>query len=109
MDLSLAFRYRAWMPLHCRRVVTSFESGVVDLVQLICINDKRSIRWAQGASMSGTTGTSGNDTLNGGSGNDTLLGLDGNDRLSGGSGSDILDGGSGSDVVNGDSGNDILI
>ncbi len=77
--------------------------------------------------MSGTTGTAGNDNLNGGSGNDyidggagndiisggsgndTLLGGSGNDRLSGGAGSDTLDGGSGNDNVDGGSGNDVLI
>ena len=59
--------------------------------------------------MSGTIGTSGNDTLNGGSGADTIDGGAGNDKISGGSGSDILNGGSGSDIVNGDSGNDTLI
>ena len=59
--------------------------------------------------MSGTTGTTGNDNLNGGSGADIIDGGAGNDKISGGSGSDILDGGSGSDTVNGDSGNDTLI
>ena len=59
--------------------------------------------------MSGTTETSGNDSLNGGSGPDIIDGGAGNDRISGGSGSDVLDGGTGSDVVNGDSGNDRLI
>ena len=59
--------------------------------------------------MSGTTGTSGNDNLNGGSGSDYIYGDAGSDKISGGSGSDTLDGGSGSDVVNGDSGNDILV
>jgi len=59
--------------------------------------------------MSGTTGTSGNDNLNGGSGADIIDGGDGNDRISGGSGNDIVDGGRGNDVVNRDSGNDTLI
>ena len=59
--------------------------------------------------MSGTTGTSGSDNLNGGSGADIIDGGAGADKISGGSGSDTVDGGSGSDVVNGDSGNDTLI
>jgi len=59
--------------------------------------------------MAGTTGTTGDDHLNGGSGNDTLFGLAGDDRLNGGSGSDTVDGGSGSDTVSGDSGNDVLV
>ena len=58
--------------------------------------------------MSGTTGTTGNDNLNGGSGDDVIDGGAGNDKLSGGAGSDTLDGGSGADSLNGGSGNDIL-
>ncbi|MEO7246193.1 MAG: VCBS domain-containing protein [Rubrivivax sp.] len=59
--------------------------------------------------MSGTTGTSGSDNLNGGSGDDAIFGGAGDDKISGGSGSDTLDGGSGSDSVNGGSGDDVLI
>src|SRR5688572_32845609 len=59
--------------------------------------------------MSTTTGTSGNDNLNGGSGDDVMSGGAGNDTMSGGSGNDIMDGGSGSDRLNGGSGNDTLI
>ncbi|MGQ0560112.1 MAG: VCBS domain-containing protein [Sphingosinicella sp.] len=59
--------------------------------------------------MANTTGTAGNDHLNGGSGSDTLNGLGGNDRINAGSGNDVVDGGSGSDDVKGDSGDDLLI
>ncbi len=54
-------------------------------------------------------GTSTNDNLNGGAGDDTLLGGAGNDNLSGGSGNDTLNGDAGSDTLNGGSGSDLLI
>ena len=65
-----------------------------------------------------TTGSSGDDILNGTAGNDTLNGgavtnpqrrRGQRSSLVGGSGDDILNGGSGSDILNGDSGNDTLI
>ncbi len=49
------------------------------------------------SNMSGGTGTTGDDTLDGSSGSETLLGLAGNDTLNGSLGNDVLDGGEGSD------------
>jgi len=63
-----------------------------------------------------TSGTAGNDTLEGGNGDDTLLGLDGddslvgiggNDSLGGGAGNDTLDGADGADTLTGAGGNDV--
>ncbi|NWE92847.1 type I secretion C-terminal target domain-containing protein [Pseudomonas reactans] len=59
-----------------------------------------------------TTGTAGNDTLDGissgGTNVDTIYGMDGNDTLSGGNGDDLIYGGEGNDVVSGGDDNDTL-
>lgn len=59
-------------------------------------------------SVTGYTGTSGNDTLSGSSGNDSISGLAGNDTISGGNGDDLIIGGTGSDSINGGTGNDTV-
>lgn len=52
-------------------------------------------------------GTDGKDSLYGGAGNDTLRGLGGDDYLNGGDGDDQLFGGLGNNVLEGGAGNDI--
>jgi Ca2+-binding RTX toxin-like protein len=56
-----------------------------------------------------TSGTSGDDTINGTVWNDTIYGGNGNDVLHGGDGNDIVNGGNGDDQLFGDAGNDTLI
>ncbi|MEM8685569.1 MAG: Ig-like domain-containing protein, partial [Pseudomonadota bacterium] len=56
-----------------------------------------------------TTGTSGDDILDGGNSDDRLIGKAGNDTLSGGAGNDLLKGGSGDDTLNGGDDHDLLI
>jgi Ca2+-binding RTX toxin-like protein len=67
------------------------------------------------ATVSGTTGTpgddvivgtSGNDVITGGGGNDLICAGEGNDRVLGGEGDDRIFGGEGNDNLNGESGND---
>lgn len=58
--------------------------------------------------MPTTTGTNGDDTIDGGNGNDTISGLDGEDTLSGGNGNDTISGGDGDDTIDGGNGKDTL-
>ncbi len=58
--------------------------------------------------ITGTFGTSGDDTMTGTEGEDILSGLAGDDILSGAGGNDLLAGGLGSDVLEGGEGDDIL-
>lgn len=55
-----------------------------------------------------TTGTNGNDVLNGTSSNDNISGGNGNDTVFGGGGADILSGDNGNDVIDGGAGNDSI-
>jgi Ca2+-binding RTX toxin-like protein len=55
---------------------------------------------------SGTTGTEGDDTLQGGSGADLILGLGSNDSVDGLAGDDLLSGDAGADTVHGGDGAD---
>lgn len=60
------------------------------------------------ATVSGTTGTDGDDVIIGRSGNDTLRGLGGNDAICGGEGNDTIVAGAGDDRLSGGDGDDRL-
>jgi trimeric autotransporter adhesin len=66
-------------------------------------------RFVAMATLVGTIGTVGNDTLVGGSGADLLTGLGGADSLVGAEGDDWLDGGVGADAMFGGRGNDTYV
>jgi serralysin len=55
-----------------------------------------------------TTGTTGNDQIDGRNGNDAILGLAGDDVLNGDNGNDVVDGGGGNDRLAGGNGRDTL-
>lgn len=59
--------------------------------------------------MANTTGTAGNDTLNGSAASDSILGLAGNDQINGADSNDALVGGYGYDYISGGLGDDLLI
>lgn len=63
---------------------------------------------AKFTNISGFSGGSGNDVINGTDGSDTLMGADGNDTLSGGKGNDKLYGDNGNDTLSGGEGDDLL-
>lgn len=76
---------------------------------------KADLTGADFVGLSGTSGTSGNDTLtgtagadtiDGGNGADTISGLGGADTLLGGNGTDTIAGGDGADTLTGNNGND---
>ena len=53
-------------------------------------------------------GRGGNDTINGGAGKDVILGGNGRDIINGGNGKDEISGGAGQDEISGGSGNDVI-
>lgn len=55
-----------------------------------------------------TTGTAGDDVLQGDDNIDQIYGGEGNDTIRGGKGDDIIHGGNGNDTIYGDDGNDVL-
>ena len=83
-------------------VTTSFTVTVSDGV----LSDSESLTIT--ITQSGSTESTGNDSLVGAEGNDIMNGLEGNDTLSGGAGNDILKGAEGGDAIAGNSGNDRL-
>ena len=60
------------------------------------------------ATVSGLTGTTGNDVIIGTSGADTINGLGGADLICGGDGNDTINGGSGKDLIFGEAGADVI-
>ncbi|WP_024671377.1 calcium-binding protein, partial [Pseudomonas tremae] len=59
--------------------------------------------------LTGSTGSTGNDSLSGRGGNDVISGGEGNDSLRGEDGNDVLDGGAGNDTLSGGAGSDTYI
>lgn len=97
------------------QVMVQFGNGIAGISGGITFVGPRTCLGRE-ATVSGLTGTSGNDviigtdyaddTIVGGGGNDIICGLGGNDWIWGGDGQDYVDGGQGNDSIAGGSGND---